>query len=85
MLFHQEGYVNMEKIKLGKKFCLQCDSENVQAVAGGIGGSWVCKDCGYVGMLPEKPHEDDDEENPLLKEDLEEIKESLKKSEGKNK
>lgn len=68
----------MEKMKmLGKKFCPECGSENVDMVAGGVTGSWVCADCGFVGAFPEKPHEDDNEENPLIKEDLEEIKASL--------
>jgi len=79
----------MTKMKiLGKKFCPQCDSENVDMVAGGVTGSWICVDCGYVGAFPEKPHEDDDEENLLIQEDLEEIKESMKnttKSKTRNK
>ena len=71
----------MTKMKmLGKKFCPQCGSENVDMVAGGVTGSWVCIDCGFAGAFPERPHEDDDEENPLIKEDLEEIKTSMEKS-----
>lgn len=40
---------------LAKKFCPECGSENVQMVAGGITGGWMCGDCGYTGQCPEKP------------------------------
>ena len=37
-----------------KKFCPDCGSEEVMMVAGGITGTWMCKDCGFTGMFPEK-------------------------------
>jgi ribosomal protein L37AE/L43A len=71
----------MTKMKiLGKKVCPQCDSESIDVVAGGVTGSWICNECGYVGAFPEKPFNEDDEENPLIQEDLEEIRESMKKT-----
>lgn len=39
---------------LSKKFCPECESENVQMTAGGITGEWMCGDCGYSGIFPEK-------------------------------
>ncbi|MDO8508472.1 MAG: hypothetical protein Q7S27_02185 [Nanoarchaeota archaeon] len=40
---------------LSVKFCPQCNSEDIQMVAGGITGTWTCKDCGYIGSIfPEK-------------------------------
>lgn len=38
-----------------KKFCPRCDSEDVDMAAGGITGGWMCRDCGYSGIFPEKP------------------------------
>ena len=41
---------------LTKKFCPKCKGENVDMIAGGTVGSWICRDCGYSGSLfPEKP------------------------------
>ncbi|NCN98678.1 hypothetical protein GW923_00645 [Candidatus Pacearchaeota archaeon] len=38
-----------------KKFCPNCKSENVELVAGGVSGTWMCRDCGFSGSLfPEK-------------------------------
>ncbi len=40
---------------LSIKFCPRCNSEDIQMVAGGIIGTWVCKNCGYSGSIfPEK-------------------------------
>lgn len=39
---------------IGKKFCPKCGSEEVDFAAGGLTGGWVCKNCGYSGMFPEK-------------------------------
>lgn len=40
---------------LSKKICPRCKSENVQMVAGGTTGTWMCEDCGYSGSIfPEK-------------------------------
>ena len=37
------------------KFCPRCKSENVEMVAGGITGTWMCRECGYSGSIfPEK-------------------------------
>ncbi len=39
-----------------KKFCPNCGSNDVELVAGGITGSWMCRNCGYLGSIfPEKP------------------------------
>ena len=38
----------------GKRFCPKCDSEEVQPFIGGITGTWMCKECGYVGVFPER-------------------------------
>ncbi|MBI2452410.1 hypothetical protein HYV50_05030 [Candidatus Pacearchaeota archaeon] len=39
-----------------KKFCPKCGSEDIQMVAGGLIGSWMCKNCGFSGSIfPEKP------------------------------
>ena len=37
-----------------KKICMNCGSEDVHLVAGGVTGQWVCKNCGYVGSVLEK-------------------------------
>ena len=39
---------------IAKKFCPNCGSEDVEMVAAGTTGSWVCRDCGYNGIFPEK-------------------------------
>jgi len=36
------------------KFCPNCGSENVEMVAGGITGGWMCRNCGYSGAVLEK-------------------------------
>lgn len=38
-----------------KKFCPNCGSDEVDLAAGGITGMWMCRDCGYTGIFPEKP------------------------------
>ena len=41
---------------LTTKFCPRCKSDNVKMIAGGITGSFMCRDCGYAGSIfPEKP------------------------------
>ncbi len=41
---------------IGKKFCPNCGGDDVEMVAGGITGAWMCADCGYSGSIfPEKP------------------------------
>lgn len=41
---------------ISKKFCPNCGSENVDLIAGGTIGMWMCKNCGYNGsVFPEKP------------------------------
>ena len=41
---------------LGKKFCPRCESEDVEMVAGGLIGMWICTKCGFSGSIfPEKP------------------------------
>ncbi len=40
---------------LTKKFCPNCGSEDVDMIAGGITGGWMCRNCGYSGIFPEKP------------------------------
>ncbi len=39
---------------LSRKFCPQCGSEDIALVAGGIMGTFMCKNCGYNGIMPEK-------------------------------
>lgn len=36
------------------KFCPNCKSEDVEMVAGGITGGWMCRACGYSGPVLEK-------------------------------
>ncbi len=39
-----------------KKFCPNCGSDDVQMIAGGTIGTWICKNCGFSGSIfPEKP------------------------------
>ncbi len=60
---------------ISKKFCPKCKSEDVEMVAGGITGSWVCGNCGFMGtVFPEKE---------IIGSEGEE-KNILKKSEEKN-
>ena len=38
-----------------KKICPNCGSNEVDMIAGGITGSWMCKECGYSGsVFPEE-------------------------------
>ena len=40
---------------ISRKFCPRCESENIEMVAGGIIGSFMCEDCGFSGsVFPEK-------------------------------
>jgi ribosomal protein L37AE/L43A len=39
---------------ISKKFCPLCKGEDVEMMAGGVTGSWMCKKCGYNGIMPEK-------------------------------
>jgi len=37
------------------KICPNCGSDEVEMIAGGITGSWMCKHCGFSGSIfPEK-------------------------------
>jgi len=36
---------------VGKKFCPRCQSEEVQMIAGGTVGTWMCKKCGFSGSV----------------------------------
>lgn len=41
---------------IGKKFCPNCGSEDVDLAGGGVMGIWICRECGYSGSIfPEKP------------------------------
>jgi len=41
---------------IGKRFCPNCGSDNVEMVAGGMTGSFMCNDCGFSGsVFPERP------------------------------
>ena len=38
-----------------KKFCPRCGSDDVDMIAGGIIGAWMCRKCGYSGSIfPER-------------------------------
>ena len=37
-----------------KKICMNCGSEEVYMIAGGVTGQWMCKNCGHVGSVLEK-------------------------------
>lgn len=40
---------------LTKKFCPRCGSEDVDLVAGGVSGTFMCRNCGFSGaVFPEK-------------------------------
>ena len=40
---------------VSKKFCPRCGSEEVEMIAGGITGTWMCRKCGFSGAIfPEK-------------------------------
>ena len=75
---------------IGKKFCPSCGSENVEMVAGGMTGAWMCSDCGYSGSIfPEKPiigsklsdqETEDEEELDLDEEEVVKIKKPVKKT-----
>ena len=40
---------------IGKKFCPRCDSEDIEVVAGGTTGMWMCRECGFTSpSFPEK-------------------------------
>lgn len=54
---------------MGKKFCPSCGSEDVMMVAGGVTGSWMCKNCGFSGSIfPEKELLGRDESKMIAKE-----------------
>jgi ribosomal protein L37AE/L43A len=36
------------------RICANCGSEDVQMMAGGVTGQWICKNCGHVGAVLEK-------------------------------
>lgn len=68
---------------IGKKFCPNCGSEDVELVAGGMTGGYMCADCGYTSSIfPEKPMGvkiDNEEEEDSVEEDLKMLKSSTKK------
>ena len=37
-----------------QKFCPNCGSSEVEMVAGGTTGNWMCRECGYMGTVFEK-------------------------------
>ena len=40
---------------ISKKICPNCGSSEVEMIAGGMTGSWMCRNCGYSGsVFPEK-------------------------------
>lgn len=40
---------------LSKKFCPKCGSDEVEMIAGGTTGTWMCKKCGFSGSIfPER-------------------------------
>ncbi len=67
---------------MGKKFCPECESEEVMLVAGGITGGWMCKECGHVGIFPEKL-EKDSEHDEIDVELIEEVKDAIKEHKKK--
>lgn len=41
---------------LSIRICPKCGSDDVQMIAGGTIGMWMCKKCGFSGSIfPEKP------------------------------
>lgn len=41
---------------IGVRICPRCGSDDVQMIAGGTIGMWMCKKCGFSGSIfPEKP------------------------------
>ncbi len=49
-----EYFLFLDKM-LTKKFCPRCGSEDIELVAGGIGGIFMCTNCGFSGsVFPEK-------------------------------
>ena len=60
---------------ISKKFCPNCGSEDVMMVAGGMTGTWMCKNCGYSGsVFPEKE---------ILGREMSGVKEKIKKTGGR--
>jgi hypothetical protein len=46
-----------------KRFCPNCGSDNIDFVAGGMTGSFMCNDCEYSGsVFPTKGKSKDEEE-----------------------
>ena len=39
---------------IAKKFCPRCESEDVEMIAAGTTGTWMCRNCGFTGIFPEK-------------------------------
>ena len=69
---------------IGRKFCPNCDSEDVEMVAGGITGIWMCRECGFSSAsFPERTLIAEDEDHDDFA-DMEEIEEEIK-SKKKNK
>ena len=67
----------------GKRFCPKCDSEEVQPLVGGIIGTWVCKECGFVGIFPERAPKMIEFKDIVLEDLLKDKKEINKKARKK--
>ena len=52
---------------MDERFCPECESSNVVMEAGGIGGAWICNECGYVGIAPERSIEENNIDKKTLK------------------
>ena len=60
----------------GVRICPNCGSENVEAAAGGITGSFMCGECGFSGsVFPEKE---------IFEEEIRGKKNKLRKGKRKN-
>jgi rubredoxin len=63
-----------------KRFCPNCGSDWVEPdtsnraevyFSGGNPNKWKCRECGYVGIMPEGDPEEDFQENPEKEESIE--------------
>src|SRR3989344_2892271 len=72
---------------IGKRFCPNCGSDNVEMVAGGMTGSFMCNDCGFSGsVFPERPIVgrkgiDNEDEEVVEGMDEDEVEEELERME----
>lgn len=68
---------------IGRKFCPNCESEDIEMVAGGITGIWMCRECGFSGAsFPERVPIAEDEDHDDF-DDMEEIEEVKPKKKNK--